>query len=93
MTRLASLEQGGYYPTPFSRLNDILPAIQIEAHGYYRLFDPCAGKGAALAYLADNLRARYPECAFDTVGIEISDRADQAAQVLGHVVKAPFEAC
>jgi hypothetical protein len=91
MTRLASLAQAGYYPTPLARLDDILPRLNITEPGHFRLFDPCAGKGEALAHLAQGLQRRYPTSRFTTWGVEISDRAVDAKKNLNNVVQAPFE--
>lgn len=91
MTRLASLEKAGFYPTPSSRLDDILSVLRVDEDGHFRLFDPCCGKGEALAYLAHALEIRYPTSRFTTWGVEISGRAAEAKKVLNNVVQAPFE--
>ena len=95
MARLAAVEQGEYYPTPLSIVDSIAQVIDIkEGRGVIRLFDPCAGKGLALAQLAGRIRQKAPTLRhLETWGIEISpDRANEAAKRLDAVVEAPFEA-
>jgi len=83
-----------YYPTPLTRLDDILLHIHVEGDGLFRLFDPCSGEGIALEHLAHGLKARFPQATFQTWGIEISPtRAEDASKRLDYVITAPFEAC
>ena len=93
MARLAAQEKGEYYPTPVERVEDIAQAILLpDEPQFYRLFDPCCGKGIALRHLADLLQARLPESTFETWGVEISpERAAEAAGCLDQVLCAPFE--
>jgi hypothetical protein len=51
MTRLTSIEKGGYYPYPEDHLPALASLFAPDTHGG-KLLDPCAGEGTALNYLA-----------------------------------------
>ena len=53
MARLASIEKAGFYPTPIG-LMSIISSYFTAPHGG-RGFDPCSGKGHAIASLCDGL--------------------------------------
>ncbi len=57
MTRLTSIEKGGYYPYPQDHLPALASMFAPDTHGG-KLLDPCAGEGTALHYLSNawNLR-------------------------------------
>jgi hypothetical protein len=52
MTRLTSIEKGGYYPYPADHLPALASIFAPDTHGG-KLLDPCAGEGAALHFLAN----------------------------------------
>lgn len=52
MTRLTSIEKGGYYAYPDEHLPALASLFAPSAQGG-RLLDPCAGEGRALQHLAD----------------------------------------
>lgn len=53
MSRLEAIAAGLYYPTPEPVVATLARFITLPATGTVRLLDPCAGKGRALALLAD----------------------------------------
>src|SRR5579859_1389645 len=53
MSRLEAVAAGLYYPTPEPVVTALARFIALPATGTVRLLDPCAGKGRALALLAD----------------------------------------
>lgn len=85
--RIEGISKLGYYPTPDTQLPLILSWLRRSASaGEYRLLDPCAGKGEALACLAHGLGKTT------TFGIELSyTRAEEAGKNLDHVLSAGFE--
>ncbi|MCC7447123.1 MAG: hypothetical protein IT324_06890 [Anaerolineae bacterium] len=52
MTRLTSIEKGGYYPYPEDHLPALASLFAPDTHGG-KLLDPCAGEGTALQYLSN----------------------------------------
>ncbi len=52
MSRLTSIELGGYYPYPESHLDAMTSLFAPSSNGG-RLLDPCAGEGRALQHLAE----------------------------------------
>jgi len=52
MTRLSSIERGGFYALPENHLPALASLFGPSAHGG-RLLDPCAGEGVALRHLAE----------------------------------------
>ena len=97
MARLASMEKGQFYPTPVSIATLIARHINLEdvkprRGGVVRFLDPSCGKGEALAAFHHDLVTRYPHVPTETWGIEINSlRAEDAAEVLDHVVDSPLE--
>jgi predicted RNA methylase len=68
MARLAAQEKLGYYPTPSA----VIPLIasHLKRNGKpYRVLDPCAGTGAALAQLEEELGGNV-----ETLGVELSPK-------------------
>jgi len=60
-----------------------------DTQGVVRLFDPCAGEGQALAYLAESLTTNGARV--ETYGVEIeAGRANAAGERLGHVLQGDF---
>jgi len=93
MARLAAQEKGEYYPTPLSIVNHIANLLHVKPRNkpVVRLFDPCAGKGEALARIAQVLRGRTDR-EIQAWGVEINPRrAAEAAERLDLVIPAPFE--
>ncbi len=87
--RLAGQEKLGYYPTPPHTLRLLVQALKPETGGPLRLLDPCAGNGEALAAVAKSLKDQGGQVV--TYGVELSDvRAQEAAQVLDHVIQATW---
>ncbi|MCD4671396.1 MAG: DUF6094 domain-containing protein [Anaerolineaceae bacterium] len=83
--RLEGQAKLGYYPTPALTLQMIPTWLSSEEDGLRRVFDPCCGKGGALAAIAK----AHPA---ETFGVELSDSRTQAAQaVLGHVYNCAYE--
>ncbi len=83
MTRLASIEKAGFYPTPPSVFERIAGHVHPSTHGG-RLLDPCCGDGKPAAYLA---RAWNLE----PYGIEIDGkRADESARRLKRVLHSDY---
>ncbi len=82
MTRLMNVEKAGYFPLP----TELIPTIasHIAAPHSGRILDPCAGKGVALADLAQELdMAAY--------AVELnSDRAEEAKEVVKHVIQDDY---
>ncbi len=95
MARLAAQEKGEYYPTPLSIATHIANLLHVKPQRnkpVVRLFDPCAGKGEALARIAQILRGHHPDIQVQTWGVEINpQRAAEAAERLDLVIPAPFE--
>jgi Uncharacterised methyltransferase family (DUF6094)/Helicase conserved C-terminal domain len=71
--RLAGQAKLGYYPTPALTMQMIPSWLMATKDGPRRVFDPCCGKGEALATIAQ----AYPA---ETFGIELSDYRAEAAQ-------------
>ncbi|MBN1887248.1 MAG: hypothetical protein JW850_04640 [Thermoflexales bacterium] len=93
--RLEGQTKLGYYPTPDKQtgliatwLKPAEPGLKIASlvlGQVIKAFDPCCGKGEALAYLAAHLKA-------ESYGIELSDsRAAEAKTRLDHVVNCGYE--
>ena len=60
-----------------------------DKQGIVRLFDPCAGEGQALAYLAESLTTNA--ASVETYGVEIeAGRANTAGERLDHVLQGDF---
>lgn len=57
MARLESIAVGGYYPTPPSVV-PLLARLLQTTNEYGAFLDPCAGEGAALFSLADELKSK-----------------------------------
>ena len=96
--RLAGQLKGGYYPTP-PRVVDLIRALltpypvwgRAKRGHLIRLLDPCCGPGDALRQLADSLRRSVP---VETYGVELhSERAEQAAERLDHVLSSDLFRC
>lgn len=76
----------GYTPTHQAIVAALAAALRPSGEGVIRLLDPCAGTGAALAALAEALRAQGARV--ETYGVEIeAARAGEAARVLDHVIR------
>lgn len=56
MSRLEAIAAGLYYPTPEPVVSALAQLIKLPPTGTVRLLDPCAGKGRALALLAEAMR-------------------------------------
>ena len=83
--RLEGQAKLGYYPTPDLTLQLIPTWLTSEEDGPRRVFDPCCGKGEALAAIA----SVHPA---ETYGIELSDSRAQAAHTrLGNVFNCAYE--
>jgi Uncharacterised methyltransferase family (DUF6094) len=83
--RLEGVAKMGYYPTPESQVAKIM--LKLDWEGPSRLFDPCAGAGAALAQIV-----QIAPVGSHTYGIEIDgQRASQARELLDHVVHCAYE--
>ncbi len=81
--RLEAQSKMGYYPTPENQVALIKTWL---AGQNTRWLDPCAGKGEALAEIANALAGSK------TYGIELSDtRARDATNLLDHVLNTAFE--
>lgn len=81
----------GYFPTDNATLQGIAARLDI-AGSSNRIFDPCCGTGAALAFLGNHLA----ECGSDCrqFGIELdNDRAEAARAMLDTVVRGDIESC
>jgi hypothetical protein len=94
MARLAAQAKGEYYPTPLAVVTRIARHITVPSHQhqFLRLYDPCAGKGQAIAHLRQALRSQT-ESEIQAWGSEIHPgRAQEASERLDHVVAAPLEA-
>jgi hypothetical protein len=90
--RIEAQARIGYYPTPASQLPLIASWLKrcssspLAGGDFFRLLDPCAGKGEALAILAHSLGK------VTTFGIEISySRAEEAEKLLDNVLATGFE--
>ena len=83
MSRLASIEKAGFYPTPPSVFERIAGHVLPSEQGA-RLLDPCCGDGTPAAHLA---RAWNLE----PYGIEIDGkRADESARILKRVLHSDY---
>ena len=83
--RLEGQSKLGYYPTPEETLRLIPTWLVATEDGPRRVFDPCCGKGEALAHIAQ----LHPA---ETFGIELSDsRAEAAKGQLDHVYNCAYE--
>ncbi|MBL7164502.1 MAG: hypothetical protein ISS57_18100, partial [Anaerolineales bacterium] len=84
----------GYTPTCQAALERLAvlfspQGLRDDGHGVIRLFDPCAGDGAALAYLADAIAAKG--ATVETYGVEIEEgRAAAAGDRLNSVIHGDF---
>src|SRR5260221_11504339 len=54
MSRLISIEKGGYYPFALSHIPALTALFETTPSGG-KLLDPCAGEGSALVALAEQL--------------------------------------
>lgn len=83
--RLEGQTKMGYYPTPENTLTLIPTWLTVSNDGELRRYlDPCAGKGEALAYIANGHAETY--------GIELSDvRARDAEDRLAYVLNTAYE--
>ena len=98
MARLAAQAKGEYYPTPLSVVHRIARHLglpkKITKGRVVRMMDTSAGKGTALATLADDLKTRTNNSLpfISTWGVEINPtRAKAAKDVLDEVLAAPFQ--
>ena len=83
--RLEGQSKLGYYPTPVQTLQMIPTWLVATKDGPRRVFDPCCGKGEALAQIASAIPSQ-------TFGIELSDsRAEAAKMQLDRVFNCAFE--
>ena len=82
----------GYTPTcqaALERLAGLFLPQADDKQGVIRLFDPCAGDGAALAYLAESLADQG--ASVETYAVEIeADRATGAGERLDYVIRGDF---
>ena len=86
MSRLENKKKAGYFPTPPAVVKLIAGHLTPPSGGVFRWLDPCAGEGAALAYLAHIHGG-------ETYGIELdTERAEAAARVLDHVLAGDYAA-
>src|SRR5258708_15814659 len=76
MTRLTSIEKGGYYPYPEDHLTALASLFAPDTHGG-KLLDPCAGEGTALNHLANAWNLRPYANELDT------ERAAQCVRLFG----------
>lgn len=84
MARLASQAKGGYYPTPPDEMALVCRRLVVKPGAKVNLFDPCAGAGAALKQMADDLAAKGAEVT--SYGVELEPtRAEEAGKILDHV--------
>ena len=72
MTRLANIENAGYFPLP-PVVTDLLRTHIAAPHGG-RILDPCAGEGTALVALAEKLD-------LDPFGMELHEGRAAAARL------------
>ena len=84
----------GYTPTCQAALERLAAlfspqGMSDDEQGVIRLFDPCAGDGAALTYLADAVAAQG--ATVETYGVEIeANRANAAGERLDHIIQGDF---
>jgi len=81
----------GYTPTCQAALERLAGLFYLaeDKQGIVRLFDPCAGEGQALAYLAESLTTNG--ASVETYGVEIeAGRANAAGERLDHVLQGDF---
>ena len=81
----------GYTPTCQAALERLAALFNLpdDEQGVIRLFDPCAGDGAALAYLASALTVKG--ATVETYGVEIEEgRANTAGDRLNCVIQGDF---
>ena len=84
----------GYTPTCQAALERLAALFSPQGmpddeQGVIRLFDPCAGDGAALAYLDNAIAAKG--ATVETYGVEIeAGRADAAGDRLNCVIQGDF---
>ena len=98
MSRLAAQAKAEFYPTPPSVVDEIAKHIKFQHQGkraLYRILDPCAGAGAAVARLAEQLAAAHPQLKpenLQTWGIELHPgRAAKATERLDKVLPGSLE--
>ncbi|RJO63150.1 MAG: hypothetical protein C4542_00455 [Dehalococcoidia bacterium] len=90
MARFASEAKGGYYPTPPRQMELVCSRLAVEPGSIVNLFDPCAGEGAALRQMAEDLRAKGARPV--TYGIELEvARAEKAKTALDHAAACGYE--
>ncbi len=88
MARLANAEVMGFFATPPTVIDLLVPWLTAPTAKPWRLLDPCCGAGAAAAQLAAALGGSV-----QTWGAELSpQRAAQAAQVLDKVQATAWQA-
>jgi hypothetical protein len=89
----------GFYPTPPLVVKAIARFMaSMSTNARFRLLDPCAGTGSALALLQQSLKeqherenGKWVDFEADTYGIEIQSLlAPQAEERLGHVLETSF---
>ncbi|MCB0109423.1 MAG: hypothetical protein KDE53_26055, partial [Caldilineaceae bacterium] len=89
--RIAAAEKLGFYPTPPHTLQLITNLLKPAVHGgFFRLLDPCAGEGEALAQVVSSLA--HPTNTVASYGVELSDaRAQAASEVLTSCIQADWQ--
>ena len=89
--RLAAQAKGGFYPTPPRVIDMIAEQISVrpvnsrrrKEPAEYRILDPCAGEGGALASIAQATRnPMHPEWKTTTFGVELNTRRAASAETL-----------
>lgn len=94
-TRIGNQIKAGYYPTPVVEVGSRLQAlIEVEpVNGKkleHRWFDPCAGEGTILQYLAEQKKTAATP--ITTYAVELDGhRYEQCKQRIDHSIRSAFE--
>jgi predicted RNA methylase len=88
MARLASIEKGGFYPTPPEEVALICSRLKAEnPEAEINILDPCCGEGVTLEKVAKALGTRVT-----TYGIELEEtRAQAAKKRLNRAIHSAYE--
>src|SRR6266700_3345366 len=83
VTRLTSIEKGGYYPFNVAHIPALSALFQLPPEGG-KILDPCAGEGTALAALAERFQLTpYANELDNARGVECKLRFPKGQAIIG----------
>ncbi|MYL35457.1 hypothetical protein GLW08_20350 [Pontibacillus yanchengensis] len=92
MARIASQSKGGFYATPLTEIEKVLPHMQFEQEddeSLFNIIDPCAGEGEALErFMNQGIRQQADIMAY---GVELEEsRAKTASTILDYTLNESY---